>query len=757
MLVLALLAYLIGAQLTQHLRYASPLERLALSVALGFGVEGLIVFVLGIAGLLCRVALVIAAIGVIVLSFPVWRSWGRGLCNGMQHLRHLGRRKVVVRLLALLVLAVVLGPFLLLPLYPPTAWDSTSYHLPIAKLYVESQRIVTAQFLRYPLFPQLGEMLFAAVLAFSDAISAQLTQFVMLAVLLAGCVAFCERFFSRRSGLWAAAMVASYPLVIWAASVAYIDAALMTYVFFAIYALEVAIQERDKKWFILCGVFAGFAAGTKYTALFFAGMLSLLVLIDAFQRRDGRGLISYGASLLLVASPWYVRNLVIAGNPVWPFLSEVFGFWLWNPDDLRRQMQDLAHAHVVGRSLIDFLRLPWNLSQRIYLYHHEAPFSPVFLGLPLGFLGIKHATVRRLMLIAFSFLGFWFLTTQIPRYLLPVLPIFSILTAWAGDQLLVHTRLGNREKGLLARPLVVLLGVVLFMCPGWVYGVTSLSRLGPIPVTPQQREGFLTSRLPTYKAYAFLNSLRGNDYVLYALYNENMAFFAEGVFMGDHFGVARYSDLLSPPVDGKVLYDRLRRLGADHLLVNLFRSSISFPLPGDDWFEEHFVVLFADAYVLLYELTEAPVRPVESPELLRNPGFEELDAHLPTGWGVAGSPMLESSRPRTGKLAVRSVGASNACFQRVPVEEGALYVLRQFVRADTQEQKARLQVNWLNQEGDFLSTSIRVIEVHAKWEQHEMWVTAPRGAAYAEVYASAHEDSVACFDDFSFVRVSYGN
>jgi len=754
-LALGFVSYLVGAKLTRWFRYASLLEKLAFSTALGIGTLAMLVFILGSVGLLRPIVLLIVALAVIAVSFPKRQGWEHELYSRIQRVRQLSKRQITIGVLALLGVVVVFGPLLLLSLYPPTAWDSTSYHLPIAKLYVKSQGLVVAQFLRYPLFPQLGEMLFTVALIFSDAVSAQLTQLAMLVVLLAGCVAFCERFFSRRCGLWAGAMIMSYPLIVWSASVAYIDVTLMTFVFFSIYAFEIAIRENDKKWFILCGTFAGFAAGTKYTALFFAGIIGLLLIIDAFQKKTVRGVVVYALSFLLVASPWYVRNLVIARNPVWPFLSDVFGYWLWNPDDLRRQMQDLTYAHVVGRSVIDFLRLPYDLAMRISLYHSEAPFSPLFLALPLGFLRINHPTIRRLLLIAFSFLGFWFFTTQIPRYLLPALPLFCVPTAWALDLMLARIRLWGKKGELLVRPLFALICVALFASPGWIYAVERLKELGPVPVSPQQQDAFLASRLPTYKAYAFLNSLKGSNYVLYALYDENMAFFAKGVFMGDHFGVARYSDVLTPDVNGKVLYERLRQLGANYLLVNLIRVPIRFPLP-DNWFKEHFIVRFADAHVVVYELTEEPVKLVESSELLENPSFEELHESVPIAWGIAGNPLVVSSRPRTGKLAAKCFGATNIFFQRVPVEEGAVYILRQYVRADIEGQKARLQINWLDQESRFLTTSIRVVEVYSEWTQYEMWVTAPYNATQAQVYASPHEDSVVYFDDFSFVRVTYG-
>jgi hypothetical protein len=148
---------------------------------------------------------------------------------------------------------------------------------------------------------------------------------------------------------------------------------------------------------------------------------------------------------------------------------------------------------------------------------------------------------------------------------------------------------------------------------------------------------------------------------------------------------------------------------------------------------------------------------VESPELLSNPGFEQVRGALPIGWNAEGNPTLKDVEPRTGVYAAQGSGASNAFFQTVPAQAGNLYILRESVRAGIEGQQARLQVNWLDQQSRFLSFDIRVIEPGRNWDEYEMWVSAPDGAAYACVYASSHEKSLVEFDDMSFRQVTYAD
>lgn len=83
-----------------------------------------------------------------------------------------------------------------------------------------------------------------------------------------------------------------------------------------------------------------------------------------------------------------------------------------------------------------------------------------------------------------------------------------------------------------------------------------------------ERHAYLSERLqPGYPAYKFLNGLRGSDYIVYALLDENMVYCAEGTFLGDNYSPARYSRVMRTLHSDEALYDELRTMGADYFLV----------------------------------------------------------------------------------------------------------------------------------------------------------------------------------------------
>jgi len=69
------------------------------------------------------------------------------------------------------------------------------------------------------------------------------------------------------------------------------------------------------RWTILAGVSLGLGVGAKYTALLPAVMVIAVALVIC---RDRRLLVGLIPGLVVFAGPWFLRNLVDTGNPVFP-------------------------------------------------------------------------------------------------------------------------------------------------------------------------------------------------------------------------------------------------------------------------------------------------------------------------------------------------------------------------------------------------------------------------------------------------------
>ena len=113
------------------------------------------------------------------------------------------------------------------------------------------------------------------------------------------------------------------------APVAYDEAGLLLFGSIAIglawRALKAKAKSSPRDW-ILAGVFAGFACGTKLTA---APMLLIGIPVAAIIARPSKILLGWLALFLLAGtltfSPWLIRNIAWAGNPVFPEAPHLFG------------------------------------------------------------------------------------------------------------------------------------------------------------------------------------------------------------------------------------------------------------------------------------------------------------------------------------------------------------------------------------------------------------------------------------------------
>jgi 4-amino-4-deoxy-L-arabinose transferase-like glycosyltransferase len=754
--LLSLLCYLWGRQLTRHIGYKSWWEQASFSIGLGLGLVAYLVFFLGLLGLLYAWLLLTLLVIGSLLCFPIWRTWPQSLVLTWERIK-VREKKTYIWAAGggALVLALSI-PILLLPLYPPTAWDGGSYHLASAKIYLQNHGLVPTPYLRYVVFPQTNNMLFALALLLYDDILAHLIQFLIMLTTCLALVACGQRYFSGRIGWWAAALLLSSPLVLWLGSVAYIDLGVTLFVTLTVYAFWNWYQTREQRWLILAGLFGGFAAGTKYQAIFILGMLGLVTLYLSLRERKYLPPLVFGSIAGLIALPWFARNFYYTHNPIFPLFPDLFGRWfgyaLWKPEHYSG-MLGFESFYGVGKSFQALLMLPYNLMTRQEAFG-EAPYiSSLYVWLPLLGIIVCITTphIRGILALALAYLLFWFYSVQAMRFLVPALPLLSLISAVVLDRSLLWLPFVRNWSG--NRILTVAM-VLLLLTPGWLYASNTVRVRGPIPATQEQRDTYLTQLLPSYPVFRFLNQVKGKNYKLYAVRDENMAYFVDGFHMGDWFGPARYSLIWDKLNNGELLYQEVKKLGVDYVSFNIPR--LSTPLLQDESFKKHFKLIYANGGTSLFELTDKAVSLSEI-ALLQNPSFEDLENGWPKSWSHHGNPQIDTSsrNSHTGKVGVRCLGSDNTLAQLVRVEPGTLHRLSYYARAFEPGQTARLQVNWSNNQGKFLSASIELVKISADWKHYESVVSAPPQATQAFIYASSHERSTVWFDDFSFVALQH--
>ncbi len=566
------------ALIGRRLPFASRLESAAMSTVFGFGVLSTAFFVL--AGVRLLRAPIVAA----VLAAGCALAWRE------RHAALDAFRLIGAKMLA----AIVLLPLVSFSLFPPLDPDTTMYHLPAARAFAASGSMPALPDLRYPVFPQLVELLDAAELLVGGDVLIPLTNLLFCLLVAALLVAWGRRLGDVRAGAWSAALWLGSPFVLLLARSGLVEPATAAFATAALVAMQASADGGGIAWLATSGALAGWAAGTKYTGLYFVAALGLAALVLGRRGARARGAAAFALGALLAGGPWYARNVLLSGNPVWPFLGAVFGYRFWDPIDVASVTWSLRHEGG-PQSLRALLALPWSLATG--RFPGVSTLAPgLFALFPIGLAWSLWARSRRwLALVTAGFVVFWFFTTQQVRFLVPAIPAVCLLSAGA------ISRLADRFLPI-RRPIAtavltsaaVLLGIALVPREE----ARKIVRRELPPVDEASRAAYFSSRLPSYPLYRQLNAEHGRRYTIYAFHDETMTYFCEGRHLGDWFGPASYARVnLS---SGRALYASLQGIGADYLLVN--DSYFPTRLPRDDVFSAHFEEIFRSGAIRAFRM-----------------------------------------------------------------------------------------------------------------------------------------------------------
>ena len=746
---LAIVAFLAGARLLRGFSFDSASEELSTCLGLGLGVVAFLIFGLGCAGVLTRAA-VVGCVGLVLIAAR------REALDLAGRLSKLVREASAIDWIAVGLILVVLAPAAFFALYPPTAFDATEYYLAAAKMFVQEHRVMPVPNLRVEVYSLFNTMLFTLGLLFVDEAAAQLTQWLAVVGIAVATLAMGRRIFGPRAGLLALALVLGNPLLLWLGSNAVIDAGTTLYYALALATFWIWFDGRQERMLALAAVFSGFAAACKYTGLGLVGLLGLVALVEGVRQRRWATPFLFGAFALLAAGPWFLFNYVHSRNPIFPLAPGIFGLGSlggWSIEDVKGVMGDLR-GRGVPLTPKGLITLPWYLAFRPVIFEWGPGLSPVyFFALPLLAIAVFRSRPA-LILTGFTviFTAAWVVNAQIKRHLVSVLPVFSVACAGAIEMSLAWLSRKPLVTKLIAAPLALLLAY-----PAVLYAWERKRELEALPVTAEDRHASLARTHPSYLAYLFLNETRGQNYHLYALLDTDMAFFADGVYTGDWFGRQRYGDLFRRWNDSRALYSHLRSLGATHFLINkpaLKRMIAKLSVPTDEFFRQHFRLIFHHESGMLFELTDGAASPLPAgrANLLRNPGFESEQGGLPTDW-IPGGCRLDRTglESKAGQAAALCESDASAFSQSVPVHPGSIYRLSFWARAKGAAEVTRFQVNWGGRAP--LPPNIETVEVEPRWELFSTHFIAPRGAERALVFATPHGRSAIWFDEMTFEEI----
>jgi len=413
----------------------TDLELLLLAYMLGFGILSGIVALTGFLGRLTPpVVLVSLALSGVIASFA-WQESLRGVWTVLRSLRFTRVSTIHERLLLILILLTI--PVLLTHVLTPVwDYDALLYHLEVPRRYIAHGGIYFDRDVMRSAYPYLGEMLFAVGIMFRLDVLSKLVHLTYAVLFVAGVYAFAARFFNRGTGLTAVGILLSVPSFVLWSTWASIDFAWAGYELWGVYAVSMWLSDENhdsRSLLILAGIMSGFAASTKYISVPVLVLLAILIAwfsVSRLRKNFGetiQSLLIFGLSAGLVMGSWYIKNLILTGNPVYPL---VYGGPGWEP------LEDMVlNAYVqtfgFGKTLLDFIRLPYTtyvFQDRFSTISQEIIHPLLWLAFLFPFLtrSRKHTFVTAYTMTYFVW---WFFSSQVIRFLLP---LSAFLALFAG-------------------------------------------------------------------------------------------------------------------------------------------------------------------------------------------------------------------------------------------------------------------------------------------------------------------------------------
>lgn len=251
-----------------------------------------------------------------------------------------------IKLCEIIVLIGVLAP-------PDTQeWDSLAYHLAVPKLWMAQGHITYVPYIHQSNFPGAFDYLYLIGLLFG---SAGAKAFVYAAAKFGGFAIFglTRQLYGRKAAWWATLTYATVPVILWLSGTAYIDVpnGLCAGLGIALAALYCKTLQKEHLW--MAAVMLGLATASKYTGLQTIGAVGFMLLIVGIKRKQGgeffKSAVLMGLIALVIACPWYVKNVVNTGNPVYPFFYSKLGGHDWSAPQAEQYSREQS-SFGVGRN-----------------------------------------------------------------------------------------------------------------------------------------------------------------------------------------------------------------------------------------------------------------------------------------------------------------------------------------------------------------------------------------------------------------------
>lgn len=318
-----------------------------------------------------------------------------------------------------LLVALATGAILAMAAVPPWYRDEMVYHLALPQQFAAAHAYTRPDDNIFASFPLGWESIVAAAMSVGVTTPRPLGAWVTLADGLAIAGLAGQLGASRAGRAAAASTFLLLPTVLEFGASAYVEPWL---VLVSLLGFQAALRCRDNPTVlgaIEAGAWGGLAASAKYPGIVVA--LGLVLLLPSSGPRRSRFQAAALCATALLGAPFYVRNLVERGNPVFPLGWDLLGGPGW--DSVRAWAYGVTlDNYGAGRTALDFvLVVPRLLTSTDMHRGFQGSVGPVLL---LGAFALRRH--KPVLLAALAWTAWWALTVQQVRFWLPAAALLSV-------------------------------------------------------------------------------------------------------------------------------------------------------------------------------------------------------------------------------------------------------------------------------------------------------------------------------------------
>jgi len=489
------------------------------------------------------------------------------------------------------VTSIVLGIEMIMNFTPPISRDALIHHLALPKLWCLYGLGFDMPWANFSYFPMNIDLIYYLCLLCHNDV---LPKFIHLGFGIATALVIYLYLKPRTSTSWSifgGFIFITIPIIIWLSTVAYVDLGM---IFFTTTSLITFTEWREgryqkKRWFYISAVSIGLALGCKYNALIpFFFMICTLCYCYAKDQHASWPAICYGCLYILIAgimvSPWYIKNALETGNPLYPLLHHFFNS-NQNTDSPAVNFFMIRHL-LYNESICETLLIPFRMffqgNDASYQYF-QGELNPLLI-IFLPFAIMNKSKRDSIVFCVYSFCIIWvtfYTSYQQVRYIAPVLPILSIVAVY-GIQT-CHEFLQKPGKIWIVIRIGLWIVIIALLSNNIGYLKDHFSKIDPLPYIMNQetKDDYLNRHLSHYSMYSYINSHIPEQSNIFLVFLGRRSYYLDRAFRYENgFGMKLLSELVNHSETEDLFTQFMADFPSTHMLM---RDSLAMKYLTDNF------------------------------------------------------------------------------------------------------------------------------------------------------------------------------